>query len=165
MDQVPPLTPDCQHLWLLKKQDTAMQTTQAFPGNSSQSSNCPRETSHSPMCTAPLLPWFWHPSALSAFRNAFPWSFKSQPYSITVERCKKMQRSRQARNVAFHKRLKQPSLWPHLSLCKRRNVLLQHGSTVLPAAPLLPTLLRPGHASLGVLLPSGHEKHKMSKKK
>lgn len=105
---------------------------------------------------------------LSAFRKAFPQPFKaakSQPFSKTAERCKKTQRSKQARNVAFYKRLKKPSPWPHLSLCKSRNVLLQHGATVLPIAPLLPTLLRPGHASLGVLLLSGHEKDTVSKKK
>ena len=67
--------------------------------------------------------------------------------------------------MAFYKRLKEPSPWPHLFLCKSRNVLLRHGATVLPIAPLLPTLLRPGHASLGVLLLSGHEKDTISKKK
>lgn len=36
MGQVSPLTPACRHLWLLRKQDMALQTTQAFPGNSSQ---------------------------------------------------------------------------------------------------------------------------------
>lgn len=105
---------------------------------------------------------------LSAFRKAIPQPFKaakSQPFSKTAERCKKAQRSKQARNVAFYKRLKEPSPRPHLSLCKSRNVLLQHGATVLPTAPLLPTLLRPGHASLGVVLLSGHEKVAVSKKK
>lgn len=107
---------------------------------------------------------------LSALRTAFPQPFKaakSQSFSKTAERerCKKMQRSKQAGNVAFHKKLKEASPSPQPLPIQEQKHAAGAWSHRASHSTLLPTLLRPGHASLGVLLLPGHRKDRVSKRK
>lgn len=74
MDQISSLTAACWCFWLLRKQDTALQSTGAISGNSSQQPDCPREISH-------RLPGFNHCSVLGMPFEAA----KSQAFSETAE--------------------------------------------------------------------------------
>lgn len=145
-----------------RKQDMALWSTQAVPGNSSQHSVGPRDASHnlyefngcSGLDILKCCPLSGRP-----FHSLLRLPSHS-PLANQTEQFKKMQRSKQAMTVASYNRLKEP----HLNLCKSRNMLLWCGATMLPIAALLATLLRPGHTPLAVPLLAGHEKDGMSRR-